>query len=93
MNTQLKSSSQVMAVGPDSKAFYFMHGTLITSLKSEMLMDVSWIFIVQTIFHSKGKWLMERNPRVHGSFSSNAAANFDEYDFNSEQYSIENAPT
>ena len=33
-----------MAAGPDSKAFYFMHGTLITSLKSEMLMDVSWMW-------------------------------------------------
>uniref|UniRef100_A0A9I9CP23 DUF4283 domain-containing protein n=1 Tax=Cucumis melo TaxID=3656 RepID=A0A9I9CP23_CUCME len=43
-------------------------------------------FVVQTITHSEGKWLMERNVRLHGTFKRQAAASFDEFNPDSEQF-------
>lgn len=36
-------------------------------------------FLVHSIFHSEGRWLIERNPRIHGTFSREAVVLFDEF--------------
>uniref|UniRef100_A0A9I9D488 DUF4283 domain-containing protein n=1 Tax=Cucumis melo TaxID=3656 RepID=A0A9I9D488_CUCME len=43
-------------------------------------------FVVQAITHSEGKWLMERNVRLHGTFKRQDAASFDEFNPDSEQF-------
>ncbi|KAA0063660.1 hypothetical protein E6C27_scaffold329G001750 [Cucumis melo var. makuwa] len=43
-------------------------------------------FVIQTITHSEGKWLMERNVRLHGTFKRQAATSFDEFNPDSEQF-------
>lgn len=43
-------------------------------------------FTVQTVAPAIGKWLVCRNPKVHGTFSRDAAKKFDEYDVTSESY-------
>ncbi|KAA0039949.1 hypothetical protein E5676_scaffold266G00990 [Cucumis melo var. makuwa] len=45
-------------------------------------------FIVQTITHPEGKWLRERNPSVHGSFTKSAAEKFNEFNPYAEQYTF-----
>ncbi|TYK29576.1 hypothetical protein E5676_scaffold655G001820 [Cucumis melo var. makuwa] len=45
-------------------------------------------FIIQTVTHPKGKWLRERNPSIHGSFTKTAAENFNEFNPYAEQYTF-----
>ncbi|KAA0055409.1 mitotic spindle checkpoint protein mad1 [Cucumis melo var. makuwa] len=42
-------------------------------------------FIIQIATHSEGRWLRERNPSIHSSFTKNAAENFNEYNLYVEQ--------
>ncbi|KAA0044333.1 hypothetical protein E6C27_scaffold46G00570 [Cucumis melo var. makuwa] len=46
-------------------------------------------FITQVIVKTKGKWHLERNPSIHGTFTREAARRFDEFNLNSEQYFFE----
>ncbi|TYJ97964.1 hypothetical protein E5676_scaffold234G00680 [Cucumis melo var. makuwa] len=43
-------------------------------------------FIIHVVTHSEGKWLMERNVQLHGTFKRQAAASFDEFNPKSEQF-------
>ncbi|KAA0058103.1 hypothetical protein E6C27_scaffold274G004110 [Cucumis melo var. makuwa] len=43
-------------------------------------------FVVQVVTHSEGKWLMERNVRLHGTFKRQAAASFDDFNPDAEQF-------
>ena len=43
-------------------------------------------FTIQTIVQAEGKWLKERNPRIHGTFTNEAAKNFNEFKQDYEQY-------
>ena len=48
-------------------------------------------FLVQTVIPVKGRWLIERNPHIDGTFSRQAAISFDEFNLKAEQHSfIEN---
>lgn len=41
---------------------------------------------IQIIVQAEGKWHLERNPRIYGSFTREVAINFDEYNMDCEQY-------
>lgn len=43
-------------------------------------------FLIQIVTHSEGRWLKERNPRIHGSFTRKAAENFYEFNLKVEQF-------
>uniref|UniRef100_A0A9I9D6L4 DUF4283 domain-containing protein n=1 Tax=Cucumis melo TaxID=3656 RepID=A0A9I9D6L4_CUCME len=43
-------------------------------------------FLIQTVVHAEARWLIERNPCIHGTFSTQAADSFDEFDPSAEQY-------
>ncbi|TYK10331.1 hypothetical protein E5676_scaffold367G00030 [Cucumis melo var. makuwa] len=43
---------------------------------------------VHTVINTEGKWLRERNPRIHGSFTRKAAENFDEFNLQAEQFTF-----
>ncbi|KGN64358.2 hypothetical protein Csa_014067, partial [Cucumis sativus] len=45
-----------------------------------MIVDEEGIpFTIQTVVQAEGKWLIERNPRIHGTFTNEAAKNFNEF--------------
>ncbi|KAA0037444.1 hypothetical protein E5676_scaffold808G00040 [Cucumis melo var. makuwa] len=46
-------------------------------------------FSVQVVTHPEGKWLIERNVRLHGTFKRQAAATFDDFNPESEQFFFE----
>ncbi|KAA0046763.1 hypothetical protein E6C27_scaffold216G00460 [Cucumis melo var. makuwa] len=46
-------------------------------------------FSIQVVTHPEGKWLTERNVRLHGTFKRQAAAAFDEFNPDSEQFFFE----
>lgn len=46
-------------------------------------------FSIQTISHSEGKWLIERDVQLHSTFKRQAAAIFDEFNSDSEQFLFE----
>lgn len=41
---------------------------------------------IKTVVQAEGKWNFERNPRIHGSFTIEAAINFDEFNMDCKQY-------
>lgn len=43
-------------------------------------------FTIQTIAQADGRWMKERNARIHKTFTSEATRNFDEFKSKSEQY-------
>lgn len=43
-------------------------------------------FIVHSVTHTDGRWLRERNPKIHGSFTKRAAEKFNKFKFDAEQY-------
>ena len=43
-------------------------------------------FIVHTVTHENGKWLTERDVKIHGSFQRQAAIDFDDFNPKAEQY-------
>lgn len=45
-------------------------------------------FIVQTVAHADEKWLSKRNVQRHDTFKRQAAANFNEYNLEAEQYNF-----
>uniref|UniRef100_A0A9I9CIB0 DUF4283 domain-containing protein n=1 Tax=Cucumis melo TaxID=3656 RepID=A0A9I9CIB0_CUCME len=48
-------------------------------------------FNIQTVSHSEGKWLIERNVQLHGTFKRQATTIFDEYNPDSEQFFFDGA--
>lgn len=50
--------------------------------------DLGDNFTIQTISHTQGKWLIKINLRKHGTFKSQAATNFDEFNPNAEQFTF-----
>ncbi|KAA0045139.1 hypothetical protein E6C27_scaffold30G001380 [Cucumis melo var. makuwa] len=46
-------------------------------------------FSIQVVTHPEGKWLIERNVRLHGTFKRQAAATFDDFNPESEQFFFE----
>uniref|UniRef100_A0A9I9CG13 Uncharacterized protein n=1 Tax=Cucumis melo TaxID=3656 RepID=A0A9I9CG13_CUCME len=46
------------------------------------------IFTVQTVSFTEGRWFKERNANIHGSFTRQAALEFNEFDFEAEKYSF-----
>ena len=46
-------------------------------------------FTIHTVTHLEERWLRERNPRIHGSFTRNAAESFNEYNPHAEQYTFD----
>ncbi|KAA0044557.1 hypothetical protein E6C27_scaffold46G003060 [Cucumis melo var. makuwa] len=46
------------------------------------------VFIIQTVTHPEGRWLRERNPSIHGSFTKTAAENFNEFNPYAEQFTF-----
>lgn len=45
-------------------------------------------FTIQTVVPMIGKWLVCRNPKIHGSFTREAARNFDEFDDSTESFTF-----
>ncbi|KAA0046238.1 hypothetical protein E5676_scaffold418G00470 [Cucumis melo var. makuwa] len=45
-------------------------------------------FIIQTITNTESRWLKERSPRIHGTFTRKAAVSFNEFNNQAEQYNF-----
>lgn len=43
-------------------------------------------FLVQIVIVSEMRWLIERNPKIHGMFSREAAMEYDEFNSEKESY-------
>lgn len=43
-------------------------------------------FLVQSVAISEGRWIIERNPNIHGTFTREATMVFDEFDPEMENY-------
>uniref|UniRef100_A0A9I9CCC9 DUF4283 domain-containing protein n=1 Tax=Cucumis melo TaxID=3656 RepID=A0A9I9CCC9_CUCME len=46
------------------------------------------VFIIQTVTHPEGRWMRERNPSIHDSFTKTAAENFNEFNSYAEQFTF-----
>ncbi|TYK05442.1 hypothetical protein E5676_scaffold83G001410 [Cucumis melo var. makuwa] len=50
--------------------------------------DIGHEYIIQTVPPPESRWLIERNVKIHGTFKSEVARDFDEFNFSSETFTF-----